>query len=113
VVSIRYSAAVKLDLEQIGDYLAENLKSPQAALNTVNKIQDSIDRLADFPFVGTPLSVVFEVETDFRFLVCGNYLVFYRVHADSVNVDRVIYGKRDYLAILFSEFVQEDDDYYL
>jgi len=47
-----------------------------------------------------------EIETDYRFLVCGNYLVFYRTEADSVFVDRVIYGRRDYIKILFDEALE-------
>ena len=55
---IHYSPFAVSDLEQIGDYIAEQLKSPQAALNTVVKIQDKIDRLAEFPLMGSPLSAI-------------------------------------------------------
>ena len=48
VAKIQYSWLAHRDLEGIGDYIAEDLKSPVAALNTVNRIHDAIDRLADF-----------------------------------------------------------------
>jgi len=101
VVDIRYSTAAIEDIEQIGDYITETLKNPVAALNTVNKIQDAIDNLADFPLIGALLSSIVETDTDFRFLVCGNYLVFYHSQGDDVYIDRVLYGRRDYLSILF------------
>ena len=101
MVKIRYSAAAVQDLEQIGDHIAEVLKNSAAALNTLNTIQDSIENLVDFPHIGTQLSSIVEMETDYRFLVCGNCLVFYRVQRDYVYIDRVIYGRRDYLSILF------------
>ena len=101
MADIKYSGASLADLEQIGDYIAEQLNSPQAALSTVRKIQDSIDNLTDFPLMGTPLSSIYDVETDCRFLVCGNYLAFYRLIGDYVFIDRILYGKRDYISILF------------
>ena len=104
---IIYSTAALLDLEQIGDYIADMLKNPIAALNTVGKIQDAIDILADFPLSGAPLSSVSDIDTDYRFLVCGNHLAFYRVLENSVYIDRVLYGRRDYLAILFRDLPQE------
>jgi len=48
--------------------------------------------------------------TDYRFLVCGNYLAFYRYKDATVYVDRILYGRRDYLKILFPEFVNHDDE---
>lgn len=103
MAKIKYSATAIQDLEQIGDYIANTLKSPMAALNTVGKIQNSVDKLADFPLIGSPLSFTIGMETDYRFLVCGNYLVFYRAQVDSVYIDRVLYGRRDYMAILFDD----------
>ena len=36
----------------------------------------------------------------YRYLVCGSYLAFYHVHNEEVIVDRILYGRRDYLSIL-------------
>ena len=108
MAEITYSNSAVTDLEQIGDYIGTTLKSPIAALNTVNKIQDSLDRLAEFPMLGAALSSITETDSDYRFLVCGKYLVFYRVLADNVYIDRVLYGKRDYLSILFRNLPQTD-----
>ena len=35
-------------------------------------------------------------------LVCGNYLAFYRTDEITDCIDRIIYGKRDYMAILYN-----------
>ena len=106
MAKIRYSKSAIRDLEEIGDYIADTLKSPIAALNTVDKIQDAVDRLASFPQIGSPLSTKVNVESDYRFLVCGNYLVFYRGETDSVYIDRILYGRRDYMAILFGDITK-------
>jgi len=109
VVRIEYSPIAILDIEQIGDYIEQEYTNPKAALDTVNKIQDKIDNLSDFPLIGATLSSIADIETDYRFLVCGNYLIFYRVE-EKVYIDRVLHGKRDYLAILFPD-VQQDTNH--
>ena len=108
MANVQYSGAAIGDLEQIGDYIAEDLQNPQAALNTVSKIQDAIDKLAEFPLIGVPLSSVAGIDTDYRFLVCGNYLAFYRPLESDVLIDRILYGRRDYLAILFGDLPRDE-----
>ena len=110
MTKISYSRTAIHDLEQIGDYMAEELKSPQAALNTVNRIQNAVDQLADFPLIGAPLSSIVQIDTDYRFLVCGNYLAFYRTQDNEVLIDRILYGKRDYLSILFGDLCNDETE---
>ena len=108
MANILYSTQALHDLEKIGDYISEQLKNPIAALNTVNTIQDKIDKLADFPQLGTLLSAIYDdIDVDdYRFLVCLNYLAFYRIEGDKVHIDRIMYGRRDYITILFGELTE-------
>lgn len=109
MAKIMYSPEALHDLENIGDYISENLKNPIATLNTVNTIQDKIDKLADFPYLGSRLSAIYDdIDVDdYRFLVCLNYLVFYRVKGNGVHVDRIIYGRLNYITLLFGEPPQD------
>lgn len=100
---IRYSRLANQDLREIGDYIAEELKNPVAAQNTVDKIQNAIDRLSEHPQSGAPLSSRYEDPHNYRYVVSGNYLAFYRVVDDTVLIDRILYGRRDYLYLLFAE----------
>ncbi len=102
-----YSPEALNDLDEIWKYIFEDLQNPTAAQNTVNGILDSIKKLRDFSEIGPPLSSVTEVESDYRFLACGNYLTFYRVKGEEVYIDRVLYGRRDYLRILFGSLPEE------
>jgi len=104
---LRYSTQSLRDLEEIWDYIAADLQNPSAAARVVNSIMDSANQLMDFAEMGAPLSSIANVESDYRFLVHGNYLTFYRVHCNEVYVDRVLFGRRDYLRILFEEFLEE------
>jgi plasmid stabilization system protein ParE len=108
MAKIEYSPKAILDIEQIGDYIEREYINPIAAYNTVNMIQETIDNLTVFPFMGTPLSSIVDIITDYRFLVCGNYLAFHRANDDVVYIDRVLHGKRDYLAVLFPGLQREN-----
>lgn len=97
------------DLDEIKESISEGLLNPAAAENTILKIMRAIRRLEDFPEIGAPLSSIAEIPNNYRFLVCGNYLVFYRFQDDIVRVVRVIYGKRDYMKTLFGDAAEEKD----
>ncbi len=98
---LNLSEEAKADLAEIKTYIAQELGSPDAAKNTVRRITKDMRLLRDYPAAGAPLSSVAEKESDYRFLVSGNYLVFYRVRGTDVYVDRVMYGRRACLSALF------------
>ncbi|MDR2108231.1 MAG: type II toxin-antitoxin system RelE/ParE family toxin [Coriobacteriales bacterium] len=72
------------------------------------KIAERIRGLAITPEIGTPLSATCAINTDYRFLVCGSYLVFYRYAEKTVYVVRVLYGKMNYLEVLFGDELGAD-----
>ncbi|MHA6482524.1 type II toxin-antitoxin system RelE/ParE family toxin [Paenibacillus sp. strain BS8-2] len=63
--------------------------------------------LREFPLLGKELSALINVKTNFRYLTSGNYLIFYRVEVEYVSIYRILYGRRDYMRILFGE-LQDD-----
>ena len=105
---IHYTAESRRDLDAIWDYIASELQNVSAAERIVNCIMDDVDRLENHAEIGAPLSSIADVESDYRFLVTGKYLTFYRVYGNNIYVDRVLYGRRDYLRILFGD-VQDDE----
>jgi plasmid stabilization system protein ParE len=100
---LHYSPEALKDLDETWDYIMMDLANPDAAENVVNEIIDTIDKLEDFAGMGVPLSSVADVETDYRFLLSGNYMIFYRPEEADIYIDRILYGRRDYLRILFSD----------
>ena len=100
---ILYSPISVTDLNNISEYIEFELLNPDAAINTVNAIIVKIDRLADFPDIGAQLSAIIDIDTDYRYLQSGNYLIFYRHLDSSVYIDRILYNRRDYCKILFND----------
>lgn len=107
---LHLSPEAQEDLSEIKAYIAEDLENPQVALSTVMKITKTIRMLQDHALIGTPLSAVADVNSDYRYLVSGNYMVFYRVAGKDVFIDRVLYGRRDYLRILFADTQEEQSN---
>ena len=101
MADINLSPDALSDLRQTKIYIAEELGSEQAAVNTLEKITKRIRILADYPETVTPLSSIVDFDTDFRYLVCGNYTAFYRYENNSVHILQVLYNRRDFMRILF------------
>ncbi len=89
------------DLNEIWAYIASELQNISAAEWVVIGILDAVQQLEDFAELGAPLSSIAGVEGGFQFLVMGNFLTFYRIENGKVYIDRILYGRRDYLQILF------------
>lgn len=89
------------DLSEIKNYIEEELLNPSAAITTVNKIMNSLNILKSYALIGAPLTSITNVESDYRFIISGNYISFYHALGNSVYIDRVLYKRCDYMRILF------------
>ena len=104
--NIHYSPESRRDLDDIWDYIVSELQNRSAAEHVIDRIMDAVDRLKSFAEMGTPLSSIADVGTDYRFLVSGSYMVFYRVQGSDVYIDRVLYGRSDYMSVLFKDLLR-------
>ena len=105
---IYYSPEARQDLDKIWEHIASELQNPSAAEKTINHILPAVSQLEDFAEIGALLSSIADVEGDYRVLVTGNYLAFYRTLRGEVYVDRILYGRRDYLRILFGDIAGKE-----
>ena len=83
------------DLNEIVDHIAFELQNPTAALNLVNDVEKAIyDRLSCAEsFEPYPSSV--EREHPYYRIKVKNYLSFYVVIGDIMEVRRIIYSRRN------------------
>ncbi|WP_400769598.1 type II toxin-antitoxin system RelE/ParE family toxin [Methylosinus sporium] len=87
------------DLERIGERIAE--ESPQRAVSFVRELREICEGLGDMP-KRFPLAPRFE-RAGIRRRVHGNYLIFYRIGRETVEVVHVLHGAMDYEPLLFPE----------
>ena len=103
MAEILFSPEAMNDLQQTKAYILEELCNEQAAIRTLSNIMKHIRILSQFPESGAPLSSIMDFDTNYRFLVCGNYTAFYRVEGQAVYIVRILYGRRNFMQILFGE----------
>lgn len=88
-----------LDLERIADAIA--LDDPERAITFIRELRVSCESLGEFPRA-YPLIPRYE-ESGVRRRVHGNYLIFYRIGIETLDVLHVLHGAMDYAAVLFPE----------
>ena len=110
MAEIVVSPLAKADMQEIADYVGREKHNPGAAARLIRRFREEMDSLREFPESGAPLLPQGKERCRYRFLVCGNYIIFYHTDRVTVMVDRVLYGRRDYLALLFGDVLVDEDE---
>lgn len=87
------------DLEGIGERIAE--ESPKRAVSFVRELRDACEGLGDMS-KRFPLVPRFE-HAGIRRRVHGDYLIFYRIGIETIDVIHVLHGAMDYEPLLLPE----------
>ena len=96
------SKVARQDIRAIREYIRNELENPDVARDTIKALRDTVSSLSEMPERGVPLDTILPVHTDYRFLVCKNYRVFYLHGGNTVEVVRVLHALQDYMRALFS-----------
>jgi toxin ParE1/3/4 len=101
---IEITELAEQDLENAGDYIAYELKNPNAAQNTVKGIRAQIDSLSNFPERN-------ELDEDETLAGLGvrkdyyrNYKIYYVIDADTIYIVRILHMLVDSKAWLYRTF---------
>lgn len=98
-MKVIFAAEAELDLEHIGDYIAAD--NPVRAESFVRELLGRCHALADMPRA-FPLVPRYE-HTGVRRRPHGDYLIFYHIGLDTVDILHVLNGAQNYEAILFPD----------
>jgi toxin ParE1/3/4 len=96
---IRTSARADDDIAAIASWIARN--NERAAMRRVDGLTAKFQRLLETPMSGTNQS---HLRPGLRSSPIGNYLVFYKLSRDGIDIIRVIHAARDY-----ARFFREDE----
>lgn len=96
---IKYSPAAVRDLDRVYSDVFDASKSRDVADKYLNDFLSRIHSKASFPKAGIPLYYE-NAFTGYYYVVFKAYLAFYRLEGNALLVDRVLYGKSDYLKLL-------------
>lgn len=88
------------DYEDLELYLANSSMYENNKKKILDLIDRDLDRLKTSPYIGARLDSRISIPNDYRYLVSGDYLQFYKISNNVVKVYHLIYAKSDYLTIL-------------
>lgn len=83
-------------------YIADDSGSVDIALDCLNKIEESISRLEDFPMSGSIPRYSILRKQGYRVLIIERYLVFYKVNESekTVIIYAVVDGRQEYMNLV-------------
>jgi toxin ParE1/3/4 len=93
-MSVVLSPASECDLEEIGDYIAQD--NPSRAVSFIMEMRKRCLELDAMP-EAAPLRE--DVMPGIRMAVHGNFLIFYRIDDQEVRIERILHGARNIQAL--------------
>ncbi len=103
MAQVTLSKEAQRDLVSIRNYIRDELCNPDAAKRIISSLKKGVASLGNFPGRGRPLDALISVHTEYRYLVCENYCIFYLEGNDHVMVVRIMHQRQDCLRALFFE----------
>lgn len=92
---IRYLPVALQDMDEVITYLVEKLVAPNAAEALLSEIDQVVDTLRRHPYAYPIYQAKFPLEFEIRKVPVKNFVLFYVVLEDTVEIHRFIYGKRN------------------
>lgn len=98
--NIEYSKESKQDLIGIKQYIKYNLQEPEIAQKLITKIRTQIDSLKYSTEIYAIIDDDIIKKLEIRKLIVDNYIVFFRIKNDSIQIVRIMYGRRNWINLL-------------
>ena len=95
---VRLLRAAEDDLTEIIVYIAADRLT--VAIKLTDKFNKKLALLANNPHLGSVPNEDSLVQLGYRYLIVGNYLIFYIIEAPIIYVHRIIHGARNYTKLL-------------
>ncbi len=100
--ALHITLTAERDLNHAADYIEFSLKNPQAANLLLDKADEQISSLSQFPQKRPLVEDKILASRGIRFIQVNNYLAFYIISEETrqVTVIRFLYAKSDWISIL-------------
>lgn len=96
---VKYSRKAISDLKRIREEVFRACQDEDTTDRYLTELVTKINEKKTFPESGSPLMFM-GIFTGYRFVIYKAYIAFYTIENNMVLVDRVLFGKSDYLSIL-------------
>ena len=93
MMKLRINPIVAEDLKNIKEYIAED--NEEMAVKTIQEIYARIENIQQFPYMRAALAKRVSFRTDYKYVICGNYVVLYKIGEEYVEIYRVVNRYQD------------------
>ncbi|MDR0929728.1 MAG: type II toxin-antitoxin system RelE/ParE family toxin [Oscillospiraceae bacterium] len=100
--TVELTALASADYTEIGRYIAQELSAPQAAQKLAALIKAELAKLGQNPFAYPKVRDDRLAALGYRLMMIKHYVVFFVINdaSKTVVIERILYGRRDWLHIL-------------
>lgn len=95
--SVRLLSIAEQDFNELVEYIL--LENPSAALSVSEKIEKNLKLLESNPHLGRIPNDEELARMGYRYLIVLDYLIFYKIEAQTILVYRIIHGARNYKSL--------------
>lgn len=81
------------DLKNIKEYIAED--NEEMAVKVIQEINARIENIQQFPYMGVELAKRVSFRMDYKYVICGNYVLLYKIGKEYVEIYRVVNRYQD------------------
>lgn len=92
---IVYLPLAEKDLMEALDYIANTLDAPGAARALLEEFDETVQHIAAFPYAHELYLTPRPMRDEIRKVPVKNYVLYYTVNQDSVELRRFLHGRRD------------------
>ena len=90
-----YLPLAEADILGAVEYIANRLDAPQAAADLLAELDKTVDLLSKFPYANQLYHSTRPMRDEIRKVSVKNYVLYYAVFQDTVEIRRFLHGRRD------------------
>jgi toxin ParE1/3/4 len=75
----------------------------EMVVKTIKEIYARIENIQQFPYMGADLAKRVSFRTDYKYVICGNYVVLYKIGEEYVEIYRVVNRYQDITKIFLDK----------
>ena len=92
---IVYLPLAEADILGAVEYIANKLDAPQSAAALLAELDETVERLSTFPYAHQLYRTNRPMRDEIRQVTVKNYVLYYAVFQDTVEIRRFLHGRRD------------------
>lgn len=100
---VEYLEIANRDIEEAVEYLVSTLDAVTAAENLLEELDSTVRTICDFPFAYQHYSTSRPLRDEIRWAPVKNYILYYTVKKDVIEIRRFLHRRRDRQNIDYSD----------